>query len=390
LNSKKKFAAVTVSAMNEGQTDLEAPNQIATKEHYHERRANLLSKIMENKQAEHDLMRDKLLVLQDVVQKQQHRQIQTLKALSLSLEQNGTTSSMIDQLRKNLTFAEELVDTLQSKLDKAEHSLTKRKGELQRQQLYYQSQLEEMRKNLDLANRESVESVKAQSALTEQLQQHVDELEEELRQARERHRESLEGVRSSLESKLAASRAQLEKTKRELSDVQVLNADYKRQTAMWDERMEIATASVQASERRENELSKQVEKLQSLLSSRNDAIRHLQAQMEDMPLELNNAQNQTVSASLILSQAGTIEELEEQIRNLKQTHAAQLRSQRKQFQQDMSELQKDFQQKFDGMRMTAASSARAVEASVAVAPSRPPSNVAKRFWKRIKQPFQRY
>jgi chromosome segregation ATPase len=297
---------------------------------------------------------------------------------------------MVEELRRNLTVAEGLVGALQDKLDKAEHSLAKRKSEMQRQQLYYQSQIEELRKDLDLANLESGEKSKAQSARVKQLQQRVHDLEDELRQTKARHSASLEGVRSSLDSKIAASRIQLEAVQRELSDVQALNADYKRQAAVWEERMEIAAASVRASERREEELLKYVEELEAIASSRNDTIRHLQAQIEDLQLELNNERNQTTSDLLVLSQADAIEDLEEQIRNLKHAHAAQLRSERKQFQQDINELQEDFQLKLDGMRVAAAASpTRAAEAAAAVAPSRSPANVARRAWQRMKRPFQR-
>jgi DNA repair exonuclease SbcCD ATPase subunit len=133
-----------------------------------------------------------------------------------------------------------------------------------------------------------------------------------------------------------------------------------------------------------------VEELEAVASSRNDTIRHLQAQIEDLQLELNNERNQTTSDLLVLSQADAIEDLEEQIRNLKHAHAAQLRSERKQFQQDINELQEDFQLKLDGMRVAAAASpTRAAEAAAAVAPSRSPANVARRAWQRMKRPFQR-
>jgi hypothetical protein len=394
---------------------------------YYRRRSDLLQKILDKTREEELSARDKVVVLQDVVQRQNRRlekqklqwqnKLQALNATdarskaeeeaAAAAEASATDAAeqvraaqlqnTIDELQSNLITAEERAARLQSALDKAEHSLAKRKGEMQHQQLYYQSQIEELRRTADQAEVEAEkarEMLGAQRLLLDQSkEQREQELQAQLWQTEERFNTSLQVARSKFEAKIKETRAKLQESERQASELRELDAQHQRQVAEWEERLLIASASVRASEQREDELLASVEQLRTVAASRNDTIRHLQAKVEELrshadSLEGSRNDVTAIAPSTSREDAATIEDLEEQIRNLKHAHAAQLRSQRKQFEREMNELREQMETERESVVIPG--TAAAVRNTAVSQASRPPApGAAKRLWQRVKRPFQK-
>jgi hypothetical protein len=406
--------------------DRNAPFDGASDAEYYRRRSDLLQKILDKTREEALSARDKVVVLQDVVQKQSRRlekqQLQwqnKLQALNetdarskaeeaaAAAEASATDAAeqvraaqlqnTIEELQTTLTKAEERAARLQSALDKAEHSLAKRKGEMQHQQLYYQSQIEELRRSDDVAELEAEKArqmLGAQRLLLDQSkQQREQELQAQLLQAEERFNTSLAVARSKFEAKIKETRAKLQESERAASELRELDIRHQRQVAEWEERLLIASASVRASEQREDELVATVDQLRTVAASRNDTIRHLQAKVEELRSHVDSLEGSrndvtAIAPSTSREDAATIEDLEEQIRNLKHAHAAQLRSQRKQFEREMNELREQMETERESVVISG--TAAAVRSTTVSQSSRPPApGAAKRLWQRVKRPFQK-
>jgi hypothetical protein len=396
---------------------------------YYRRRSELLQKILDKTRENESLAGDKLLVLQDVVQQQSRRlerEAQRQKELQDSnvfekrnkLEEQEAAASAavaataeraaaeqvrtdhlqkrVDELQTNLTTAEERAARLQIALEKVEHSLAKRKGEMQHQQLYYQSQIEELRRSADSAELEAEkarEMLSSQRLLLDQSkQQREQEVQTQLLQAEERFNTSLAVARSKFEAKLQETRGKLHESEREVSDLK--ERDAQRHVAEWEERLLIASASVRASEQREDELLATVDQLRSVATTRNDTIRHLQAKVEELRSQidvLETSKVDDVSALALPStsreDAAKIEDLEEQVQNLKHAHAAQLRSQRKQFEKEVNELRERMELERESSVVLPTAAVRSTTARTSDPPT--PPGAARRLWQRVKRPFQK-
>jgi DNA repair exonuclease SbcCD ATPase subunit len=129
-------------------------------------------------------------------------------------------------------------------------------------------------------------------------------------------------------------------------------------------------------------------------TTRNDTIRHLQAKVEELRSQidvLETSKVDDVSALALPStsreDAAKIEDLEEQVRNLKHAHAAQLRSQRKQFEKEVNELQEGMELERESSVVLPTAAVRSATARTSDPPT--PPGAARRLWQRVKRPFQK-
>ena len=232
-----------------------------------------------------------------------------------------------------------------------------------------------------------------QTVQIQELQRTIQELLSQRTQAEERYIEDRQRWKRQLVAVESQNGSSL--TVAEAVDLQAerdtLNAaleESQRQAIEWEEQLQIAVAAVDAAERRELEWR---QKLDAALAAKVQESDVQQRQSDDATIA-------AASASAIA--ADKVADLEEQIRNLQVTHAAALRSVRKQASDELEQVRDDYERVQDDYqrRLDLVTEAAVVSSSESKRPTAfavrarilgGPTNVARRLWQRLKRPFQR-
>jgi len=387
----------------------------------YQNRAALTEAVLKEKVDELALTERKLTVLEDVVRK--------LKAKNEKTRQSDVTAAkdLEARYKEEMRLRRETIE----KFEVVRREWDAERSEFEKKIGNYETQVGEIRRELEEERRErrlnataeeelllrqkkEDEAAEAAAAayetrikalqnemleldeLLEKSQQQVSDRERELREERDEYQKQLQTQQSKVATLVRERDDALNQLKEEKQKVV--------SPAAFEESMEIAKASVAASERRESELRSQVERLaeenailktnltafrselESLKKRKAETLENRQRQYEEL---LNKTSNMKDIESLEQEVRG----LNEQIRALKLSHAAQLRGERKTARDELAEVEREYEERLARLSVSQIKDGEGSNSSSGSARSRTTTRQAvrksaRKLWERLKRPFR--
>jgi hypothetical protein len=343
-------------------------------------RAALAERVLREKVAEGELLRGKLAVLQQVVKQLQvgtvrgaaefNETIVQLESEQQRLAEEWEQTVAVQRREWNQTRAALELQTVQYQddLTKLQEQYRDEKSAWERELQLQQGKDRKVENRVQALRREVLDMDQALETTQQELMtaQNTSKLqEEEMRAALVKEQKRVGRLRQELRAAEDTRSEALEKLQNQTQD--------------WEESTEIAKAAVAAAARREALL---VQDLQDLNSNYDDLMK----QMDKLVL-LQQDSPPTSGATVDVSKSESglrIEVLQEQIRSLRSSHAAQLRMDQKKAQEELAQLQAQYEDKMERIEQSQRKSSNGTTIDDS---SRPPSS--RSFWQRLKRPFRR-
>lgn len=324
------------------------------------RRARLTEHVLETKLQDLQLAQAKLKVLQDTAS-----QVKSSK----DKDQRQWQSEMAE-LQARLTQSSKEVSASKQQLADEQARFTKQLNNMQNEYDKDRQEWQTLRRQLE----KDLEFAKQRPAV---LEHRVADLDDAL----ESTEDELRRLRRQLEQQLSIGR-ELDRMKERLAEAEAARSNAEQELAQrsqsWNESLEIASAAVAAAERREQELGRRLEQLEAesdkqraenlrLESTLNATLAKLQREESSSGVEVTTDEANKLQRE--------VKELNEQLRALKLTHSAQLRSEQKKLKQEMEDLEDHYE------------SLLSQRSHLTTVPQR--ISRAQRLWQNLKRPFSR-
>jgi hypothetical protein len=352
-------------------------------------RASLAERVLRDKVAEGELLRGKLAVLQQVVKQLQIGTVKSAAAhnetiVQLESEQqrlgNEWQQTVAVQTREwNETRAALELQTQQylDDLTKMQEQYRDEKSEWERERQLQQDKDRKNQYRVQALRNEVLDMDQALETTQQELMtaQNSSKLqEEEMRAALVKEQKRVRHLREELRAAEAARSEALEELQNKTQD--------------WEESTEIAKAAVAAAARREAFL------LQDLQDSNTNYTR-VQTENDDLKKQIDElvklqrdsppASSGTVDVNESESRLRLeVDGLQEQIQSLRSTHAAQLRMDEKKAQEQLAQLQAQYEDKMERIEQRQPKTSRFTTLDDSSRPS-----FSRPFWQRLKRPFRK-
>ena len=340
----------------------------------YQNRATLAERVLRDKISQGELLRSKLQLLQDVVRQLQASAAQDVVVVRCGFESERQTLEQELQQMHNVTL----------KLNQSQAALVEQAEQYQTELVELQTRYQREQLDRDRGLKDQQEKEREYQLQIEALQREVLEMDQSLESTQQ---ESIDRQRQSriLQDEMSANLLQeqrkVELLKDKLRDAedgreQVLQ-QLQNQTNTLSESVLVATAAVSSAERREAAMSLEWKELMSnhtLVKEENDLFR---MQLDGRLQEQEGAGNDTVDKL-----DREVSDLQEQIRSLCSTHAAQQRMDKKTAQEQLARLRAEYEEKLLGI-----DEQRQRYSSSDSSPRR--ASMRRRLWQRVKGPFQR-
>jgi hypothetical protein len=352
-------------------------------------RAALAERVLREKVAEGELLRGKLAVLQQVVKQLQagtvrgaaefNETIVQLESEQQRLSKEWQQTVAVQRREWNQTRAALELQTVQYQgdLTKLQEQYREEKSVWERELQLQQGKDRKVENRVQALRREVLDMDQALETTQQELMtaQNSSKLqEEEMRAALVKEQKRVERLREELQAAEDTRSEALEKLQNQTQD--------------WEESTEIAKAAVAAAARREALLVQDLQDFHSNYTRVQTENDDLKKQMNELVL-LQRDSPPTSGATVDVSKSESglrieVDELQEQIRSLRSTHAAQLRMDEKKAQEELAQLQAPYEDKMERIEQSQLKSSNGTTIDDS---SRPPSS--RSFWQRLKRPFRR-
>jgi DNA repair exonuclease SbcCD ATPase subunit len=365
-------------------------------------RAALAERVLREKVAEGELLRGKLAVLQQVVKQLQagtvrgaaefNETIVQLESEQQRLSTEWQQTIAVQRKEWNQTRASLELKTVQyqEELTKLQEQYRDEKSAWERELQLQQGKDRKVELRVQALRREVLDMDQALETTQQELMtaQNTSKLqEEEMRAALVREQKRVGRLQEELQAAEETRSEALEKLQNQTQD--------------WEESTEIAKAAVAAAARREAFVLQDLQDLNSnytRVQTENDALKK---QMDELVL-LQRASPPAAGTTVDVreSESGLgieVDELQDQIRSLRSTHAAQLRSDQQKAQEELAQMQAQHEDKMERIEESQRMSSNGTTTDDSFRPpsegttindsSQPPS--IRSFWQRLKRPFRK-
>jgi DNA repair exonuclease SbcCD ATPase subunit len=370
-----------------------SPSSASTPESYdlqrYRNRAALAERVLREKVAEGELLRGKLAVLQQVVKQLQAGTVRGAAAhnetiVQLESEQQRLATEWqqtvaVQRKEWNQTRAALELQTVQYQDD-----LTKLQEQYRDEKIVWERKLQlQQDKDRKVENR-----VQALRREVLDMDQALETTQEELMTAQNTFKLQEEEMRAAL-VKEQKRVGRLQEELRAAEDTRSESLEkLQNQTQDWEESTEIAKAAVAAAARREALLVQDLQVLNTNYTRVQTENDDLKKQMDELAL-LQRGSPPVSGGTVDVSESERglgleVDKLQEQIQALRSTHAAQLHMDQKKAQEELAQLQAQYEEKMERIEQSQRISSNGTTIDES---SQSPS--IRSFWQRLKRPFRK-
>lgn len=316
-------------------------------------RAALAEHVLKEKVQDLKLLKKKLVVLQDVVQRL--KQSQTKEKIQWQQQANETTTV---EWRDKWQEEEKKRIDVEMSLRKLQEDLNTTRWELQVQRNHFETSLEQLQDSYDRDRKQWQREIRLQQDQEKKvqleiaaLQKEVLDMDQSLESAQNELAKLQQGNQlrvNQLEQSLQEQQRKCIELKRQLdialSEQQKMKSEMDQLSASAKESILVATSSVQAAERREKALQVQVEALQQQIQTlaMQEKNQQDQAEAETVSTE-GKTQTTNEQKEQLLKLQSEVERLENQLRMERLTAAAQKRIDQRQFREALTQQRDQYE-----------------------------------------------
>ena len=396
-DSVRRWTAVSLSSSASDEVEdeeeytvvatLSSSSAAATAESYdlqrYRNRAALAERVLREKVAEGELLRGKLAVLQQVVKQLQAGTVRGAAAHNETIVQlESEQQRLAEEWQQTVAVQKREWDALELQTVQYQDELTKLQEQFRDEKSLWEREFElQQGKDRKVENR-----VQALRKEVLDMDQALETTQQELMTAQNTSKQQEEEIRAALvKEQKRVGRLQEELRAAEDTRSEALEKLHS-QTQDWEESTEIAKAAVAAAARREALLVQDLQDLNTNYTRVQTENGDLKEQMDELVLPQQDsppASGGTVNGS----ESGLrieVDGLQEQIQSLRFTHAAQLRMDQKKAQEELAQLQAQYEEKMERIEQSQRISSNG---TTTYDSSRPPSS--RSFWQRLKRPFRK-